>query len=119
MNRCTLASGDMFSSVPPGADAYIMKYIIHDWPDDACRKIVRACRDGVNAGGKLLIVDSVINPGNALDWGKVLDLEMLMFPGGRERNERQFTELLASAGWRLNRVIPTDSPLSIVEGVPA
>src|SRR5437016_10951292 len=76
MNRCTLASGDMFSSVPPGADAYIMKYIIHDWPDDLCRKILRACREGVNPGGKLLVVDSVIKPGNELDWGEVLDLEM-------------------------------------------
>ena len=119
MDRCTLAAGDMFSSVPAGADAYIMKYIIHDWPDEPCRKILRACRGSVNAGGKLLIVDVVIKPGNALDWGKVLDLEMLMFPGGRERNEQQFSELLASSGWRLNRVIPTDSALSIVEGVPA
>jgi hypothetical protein len=119
MDRCTLAAGDMFSAVPAGADAYIMKYIIHDWPDELCRKILRSCREGVNPGGKLLVVDSVIKPGNELDWGKVLDLEMMMFPGGRERTEQQFRELLASSGWRLNRVIPTASPLSVVEGVVA
>jgi hypothetical protein len=119
MDRCTLTSCDIFSSVPAGADAYIMKYIIHDWPDDLCRKILRACRDGVNPGGKLLVVDSVIKPGNELDWGKVLDLEMLMFPGGRERNEPQFRELLASAGWQLNRIVQTACPLSIVEGLEA
>ena len=64
MDRCTLASGDMFSSVPAGADAYIMKHIIHDWPDDACVKILKACRQGVNPGGKSLVVDWVIHPGN-------------------------------------------------------
>src|SRR5579864_822524 len=82
LDRCTLAEGDMFSSVPAGADAYIMKYIIHDWPDDKCLKILRACRAGVTDGGKLLVVDNVIKPGVELDWGRVLDLEMLMFQAG-------------------------------------
>ena len=63
MSRCTLASGDMFSSVPSGADAYIMKHIIHDWQDDKCIQILKACRKGVNSGGKLLVVDNVILPG--------------------------------------------------------
>ena len=64
MERCTLASGDMFSSVPEGADAYIMKHIIHDWPDEGCINILKACRKGVKPGGKLLVVDNVIQPGN-------------------------------------------------------
>ncbi len=119
MDRCTLASGDMFSSVPAGADAYIMKHIIHDWPDDPCMKILRACRNGVKAGGKLLVVDSVIQPGNEFAPGKFLDLQMLIFPGGRERTEKEFRELFAASGWRLTRVIPTGVPVSIVEGVPA
>lgn len=119
LDRCALVGGDMFSSVPAGADVYIMKYIIHDWPDEKCLKILHACRAGVNPGGKLLVVDNVIQPGGGLDWGRVLDLEMLMFPGGRERTLEQFRDLLAGAGWRLSRVIPTASPLSIVEGVPA
>jgi O-methyltransferase domain/Dimerisation domain len=119
LDRCTLASGDMFASVPHGVDAYIMKHILHDWPDDICVKILKACRKGVNAGGKLLAVDNVIQPGNDFAPGKFLDLQMLIFPGGRERTEKEFRELFAEAGWRLTRVIPLPVPESIVEGVPA
>jgi hypothetical protein len=118
MERCTLASGDMFSSVPAGADAYIMKHIIHDWPDDLCVKILTACQQGVNPGGKLLVVDNVIQPGNDFSPGKFLDLQMLIFPGGCERTEKQFRDLFAAAGWRLSRIIPTAAADSIVEGVP-
>jgi hypothetical protein len=119
MDRCTLASGDMFSSVPAGADAYIMKHIIHDWPDDRCVQLLKACRKGVNSGGKLLVVDCVIQPGNDFSSGKFLDLQMMIFPSGCERTEKQFCDLFAAAGWRLNRIIPTAAPDSIVEGVPA
>jgi hypothetical protein len=119
MDRCTLASGDMFSAVPTGADAYIMKHIIHDWPDDVCIKILKACRKAVNPGGKLLVVDNVIQPGNDFAPGKFLDLQMLIFPGGCERTEKQFRELFAAADWQLSRVIPTTVIESIVEGVPA
>ena len=119
MDRCTLVAGDMFTSVPPGADAYIMKHIIHDWPDDLCLKILKSCRSGVNPGGKLLVVDNVIQPGNGFDSGKFLDLEMLIFPGGHERSEVQFRDLFAASGWRLNRIVPTPSGACIVEGVAA
>jgi hypothetical protein len=119
MERCILASGDMFTSVPAGADAYIMKHIIHDWPDDLCLRILKACRKGVNSGGKLLVVDSVILPGNEFSPGKFLDLQMLIFPGGCERTEKQFRDLFAAAGWQLSRIIPTVASDSIVEAVPA
>jgi O-methyltransferase/methyltransferase family protein len=119
MDRCTLASGDMFASVPAGADAYIMKHILHDWPDDVCIKILKACRKAVNPGGKLLIVDNVIQPGNDFAPGKFIDLQMLIFPGGCERTEKQFRDLFEAAGWKLSRVIPTAAAESIVEGVPA
>jgi hypothetical protein len=119
IERCTLVSGDMFSSVPAGADAYIMKHIIHDWPDDLCVKILTACRKGVNPGGKLVVVDNVIQPGNDFSPSKFLDLQMLIFPGGRERTAKQFGELFTAAGWKLSRIIPTAAADSIVEGVPA
>jgi hypothetical protein len=119
MDRCTLVAGDMFASVPPGADAYMMKHIIHDWPDDKCLQILKSCRSGVNTGGKLLVVDNVIQPGNGFDPGKFLDLEMLIFPGGHERSEQQFRDLFAAAGWRLNDIVPTPSGACIVEGLPA
>ena len=109
----------MFTCVPPGADAYMMKHIIHDWPDDICVKILKACRTGVNAGGKLLVIDNVIQRGNDFAPGKLPDLQMLIFPGGRERTEKEFRDLFAAAGCRLTRVIPLSVPESIVEGVPA
>jgi hypothetical protein len=119
MERCTLACGDMFSSVPAGADAYIMKHVIHDWPDEGCVQLLKACRKGVNSGGKLLVVDSVIQPGNNFSPGKLLDLQMLIFPSGCERTEKQFRDLFAQAGWKLTRIIPTAAPDSIVEAIPA
>ena len=119
MERCTLVSGDMFSSVPEGADAYIMKHIIHDWPDHRCVQLLQACRKGVNPGGKLLVVDSVIQPGNDFSPGKFLDLQMLIFPSGCERTEKQFRDLFAAGGWKLSRIIPTVAADSILEGVAA
>ena len=82
-------------------------------------KVLKACRQNVAKGGKLLVVDCVIQPGNEFSPSKFLDLQMLLFPGGRERTEKEFRELLAAAGWRLTRVIPTKVPDSIVEGIPA
>jgi hypothetical protein len=118
MDRCSLASGDMFATVPAGADAYIMKHIIHDWDDERCIKILKACRAAVNPGGRLLVVDAVIQPGNAPSPSKFLDLQMLLIPGGLERTEVQFRALFAAAGWRLTRVVPTMALDSILEGEP-
>jgi len=119
MERTAMAACDIFTSLPGGADAYIMKHIIHDWPDEGCVRILKACRKGVNPGGKLLVVDQVIQPGNDFAPGKFLDLQMLIFPGGCERTEKQFRDLFAEAGWRLSRIIPTRAPDSIVEAIPA
>jgi hypothetical protein len=118
-DRCSFIGGNMFESVPAGFDAYVMKHIIHDWPDDACLKILNACRGGVNRGGKLLIVENVIDDSPRSIVGKVLDIEMLLFPGGMERTESQFRELLAQSGWTLTRVIPTAAPQSVIEAIPA
>jgi hypothetical protein len=119
MDRCKLVVGDMFASVPAGADVYIMKHIIHDWPDETAIGLLKNCRQGVNAGGKLLVVDAVIDPGNGFNFAKFLDLEMLIFPGGLERTETQFRKIFSAAGWKLERVIATASGVSIVEGVCA
>lgn len=118
-NRVKLVGIDMFESVPAGSDAYIMKYIIHDWPDDLCLKILKSCRAGVNAGGKLLVVDQVVPAPGEFHMSKIVDLEMALFPGGKERTEEEFRDLLAAGGWKLSRIIPTPTHLSIIEGVPA
>jgi len=117
--RIELAAGDFFQSVPAGADAYLMKYIIHDWNDDLCLKILGNCRRAMAPDGRVLVVDAVIPPGNDPHWGKLLDINMLVGPGGRERTRSEFAQLFARAGLKVRKIIPTASPLSIVEGVPA
>jgi hypothetical protein len=117
--RCRAVGGDFFRGVPAGGDAYLMKHIIHDWPDDRAATILRNCREAVNPGGKLLLVELVLGSGNASDLGKILDLEMLVIASGRERTEAEYRELLAKAGWRLTRVLPTRSPAQLVEAEPA
>jgi len=114
--RCRLESGNFFEAVPKGGDAYIMKYILHDWNDDECVKILANCRAAMNEKGKVLVVDNVVSAGNDPSWGKLLDIQMLII-GGRERTKEEFAALFAAAGLKLVRIVPTKCPLSIVEGV--
>ena len=116
--RVRIESGDFFKELPSGADAIIMKHIIHDWDDDSATRILQACHRALGTRGKVLVVDTVVPPGNTQHYGKLLDLEMLVLtPRGRERTKDEFTKLLRGAGFRLARVIKTQSPLSIVEAV--
>jgi hypothetical protein len=115
--RCELASGDFFQSVPEGADAYLMKHIIHDWDDARALAILKNCHRAMPETGKLLLVEVVIPPGNEPHFGKIQDLEMLLSPGGLERTADEFRELFAAAGFELTRIIPTASPMSVIEGV--
>lgn len=117
--RCELAGGDFFAAVPAGGDIYMLKKVIHDWDDAQAPAILRTCRAAVPAHGRLLLIELVIPSGNAPSFGKLLDLLMLVYPGGRERTEAEHRNLLGSAGFRLERVIPTASTVSIVEAVPA
>jgi hypothetical protein len=112
--RCRAEGGDFFKAVPAGGDAYLMKHIIYDWPDDKATTILKNCRKAVKPGGKLLLVELVIKPANEPDLGKVLDLEMLVLPSGRERTEAEYARLFAGAGWRLTRVVPTKSPAQVI-----
>jgi hypothetical protein len=116
--RCTLKAGNFFEEVPTGGDAYIMKYILHDWNDEQSVNILRNCRASMNAKGRVLVVDNVIPPGNDPSWGKLLDIQMLII-GGRERTKKEFAAMFAEAGLKISRVIPTPCALSIVEGIRA
>ena len=117
-NRSTMIAGSMFEDIPAGADAYIMKYIIHDWYDAECIKLLSQCRKGIRPGGRLLVVDQVVPAGNDPAISKIVDLEMLVLPGGMERTEKQFRELFAASGFRLERIIPMPAPQCVIEGVP-
>jgi hypothetical protein len=117
--RVELVSGDFFAEVPSGGDAYIMKHIIHDWDDDRALKILRNIREAMNLDGRVLLVEAVIAEGNGQDFGKLLDIEMLVSPGGKERTAKEYEELFERAGLRLTRIVPTKSPYSVIEAVAA
>ncbi|MCT0225356.1 acetylserotonin O-methyltransferase [Synechococcus sp. CS-1328] len=116
--RFQVASGDFFHSVPAGADAYLLKHILHDWGDDACLTILGHIRAGLAPGGRVLILEQVIPPGNDPAPAKMLDLNMLvMTEGGRERTPGEYAQLLERAGLRLEVITATPSPISVVEAV--
>jgi hypothetical protein len=117
-NRLETVAGNFFQSVPAGGDAYIMKWIIHDWDDEKSNTILRNCRSQMPANGKLILVDSVVPETNEPHFSKFIDLNMLVMTGGKERTEKEFAQLLADAGFKLLRVIPTDLPTSIIEAEP-
>ena len=112
--RCALTGGDFFKAVPQ-ADAYVLRHIIHDWPDDQAVVLLKNCRAAMNKGGKVLIVENVIPADNSPHFGKWLDLMMLVI-GGKERTEQEYKILLRQAGLKMTRVIPTALEISIVEG---
>jgi hypothetical protein len=117
--RCEIVGGNFFQSVPEGADAYLMRVVIHDWNDADALKILKNCRRAIPEHGKLLLVESVLQPPNHPDPGRFNDLTMLVVaPGGRERTEAEFTELLRDAGFALTRVIPATGLTSIIEARP-
>lgn len=114
--RCEAIAGDFFESVPSGGDAYILKWIIHDWDDERSRTILKNCRRVMAEDGRLLLVEAVVPPGSEPHFSKFIDLNMLVMTGGRERTEGEYRTLFESSGFRLTRIIPTESPMSIIEG---
>jgi hypothetical protein len=118
-DRCEYATGDFFARVPAGGDAYMMKHIIHDWDDERAITILKNIKDAMNPGGRVLVVESVIADGNGQDFGKLLDIEMLVSPGGKERTAAEYDDLFRRAGLRLTRIVPTKSPYSVIEAVAA
>lgn len=117
-DRVQTMSGDFFKAVPAGGDAYILKHILHDWDDERAGVILTNVRKALDEKphGKVILLETVIQPGNEPDFGKLIDLEMLLIPGGRERTADEFGALFARAGFELTRVVPTQSPLSVIEG---
>lgn len=111
-SRCEIASGSFFEGLPAGGDVYILKWVISEWADDRARAILRNCRRAMIPGGRVLVIDPLDLPSNAL-----FNLNMLAtWNGGRVRSSADLEALLAAAGFSVERIIPTESPLSIVEG---
>jgi O-methyltransferase domain/Dimerisation domain len=117
--RCRIESGSFFDAVPAGGDAYLLKFVLHDWDDARAEAILTRCRAAAAEGATLLIVERVMperaQAGQAAE-AYLLDLEMLVATlGGRERTESEFRTLLAATGFELLRVVPTTSPVSVLE----
>jgi hypothetical protein len=115
-DRCEVVAGDFFEGVPEG-DAFVLSWILHDWDDERCRAILRNCRAAAREGARLVVVETILPPGDEPHFGKVLDVAMLVLTGGRERTEAEYAELFAASGFALERVLPTPSPMSVIEGV--
>jgi len=116
--RCTIQNGSLFDNPPAGADAYVLKHIVHDFPESECLAVLKNIRSAIDPGGKLLVMEYVLTGDNARHIGNIIDLWLLLLLGARERTRQQYSELFASAGFKLTAVVPTNSPISIVEAVP-
>ena len=117
-DRCEAVECDFFEAVPAGADAYVMKHIIHDWDDDRALLILENINKAMGAKrGTVVLLESVIPDGPAPDFGKFIDIEMLALPGGMERTADEFRALFDQAGFELKNIVATASPLSVVEAV--
>jgi hypothetical protein len=117
--RVTVEPGSFFERVPAGGDAYLLSHIIRDWNEQQCLTILGNCRRAMQPASRLLIIEMVLPEGDTPHPGKMLDLMMLVGPGGQERTEQEYGGLLAKAGFRLTRVVPTASPVSVVEATIA
>jgi O-methyltransferase domain/Dimerisation domain len=114
-DRVTIEAGNFFERVPSGGDVYLLSHIIHDWSEEQCLSILGNCRREMSAKSRLLIIEMVLPAGDTPHPGKMLDMMMLVGPGGQERTEQEYGTLLDKAGLRLTRVVPTESPVSVVE----
>jgi hypothetical protein len=114
-DRCSPCGGDFFEEVPPGEDAYLLKWIVHDWDDERAVAILKTIRHAMSPTSRLLIVEHVVAPPNRGAEGKFLDLMMMVMTGGRERNREEFSALFSAAGFRLNGIVPTGTVVSILD----
>jgi len=115
--RYSCVTGDFFTSVPQGADAYLLCGVIHDWDDDRAVTLLRNCRKAMTRSSRVLLVDMVVPDSASASFSKLLDLNMLVMNGGRERTLAEFRALLNAADYKLTRIVPTMAPQSVIEGI--
>jgi hypothetical protein len=115
--RCSYVTGDFFASVPKGADAYLLCGVIHDWDDNRAITILRNCRRSLTKNSRVLLVDMIVPDAASASYSKLLDLNMLVMNGGRERTKAEFCTLLDAAAYKLTRIIPTMAPQSVIEAM--
>jgi O-methyltransferase domain/Dimerisation domain len=115
-DRCEIVGGNFLEQAPGGADAYLLRHIMHNWDDEHALLILQRVHHAMGDGAKLLVIDRIIPPGNEPMFGKIMDLNMLVMLGGIERAEDEFRHLFGIAGFRLSRIVPTEAEVSVIEG---
>jgi hypothetical protein len=116
--RCEILAGDFLEGVPAGADAYLLKHILHDWDDAEALTILRNCRKAMEGRAKLLVIERLIGPPNEGVEGKLSDLNMLVNAGGRERTQKEFAALLGAAGFAVTAFVPLPTSNHLIEAAP-
>lgn len=114
--RCHLVAGNFFESVPKGADAYLLRHIIHDWNDEKATRILQTVHHAMGQEGRLLVTENVIPTGKDPSCSKLLDLAMLVALGGQERTETEYRALYETTGFRVARIVPLHAEVNIIEG---
>ncbi|HYO49366.1 MAG TPA: methyltransferase [Chloroflexia bacterium] len=118
LERCEIVAGDFFEAVPAGGNLYVLSQVLHDWDDGHCLRILKSCREAMPEGSTLLVLEALMpehvgEPSSVVD----SDLIMLAMTGGRERTEAEYRDLLAASGFRLARIVPTQSPTFVIEAM--
>ena len=116
--RASFIAGDFFGEIPRGGDLYLLKSVIHNWNDAAAANILRGCRRAMSDDARVILIERVIPAANVPSEATLFDINMLVVLGSQERTESEYRALFDAAGFRLTRVVPTDSPMSLIEGVP-
>jgi hypothetical protein len=118
-DRVEVGAGSFFDGVPANADAYLLRRILHDWPDRECIEILRRIREVIPTDGRLLVIDAIVGPPNEDPLVKFLDLMMLVSAGGKERTADEWSDLLTAGGFRLERTTPASANSHVLEATPA
>jgi hypothetical protein len=114
--RVSVITGNFLETIPAGADAYMLKNIVHNWSDADCVRILSNIHKVLPEKGKILIIEMVLQEDNKPSFGKLIDIQMLVFMhAGRERTRKEFENVLIASGLRINRVVPTIAPFSVIE----
>ncbi len=117
-DRCVIERGGLFDPIPEGADAYMLKHIVHDWPEAKVLEILKNVRDAISDDGRLLLMEFVPPSADERHPAKWVDLWLMLLVGGKERTSEQYADILSAAGFQLERVTPTAAPISIIQARP-
>ena len=117
-DRMERVSGSFFDSVPAGADAYILRHVIHDWPDPDAAAILKTIRTGAKLSSRVILIEQIIPETSAFDFGKLIDFAMLAIAGGQERTAAEYRQLLEQSGFELEQIVPTPVGLNLIIGRP-